>query len=102
MKLKAATTTSPPEVEYAGAGEQHIGHTERDAASGAEVAIRLRNAEGTRKATAAGAFSIGATIYGAASGKVDDAISGTAFGLALEAATADGDIVEIIDDVGGY
>lgn len=60
------------------------------------VSVRLRNAPGTRKMVAAGAFSVGAAIYGAAAGKVDDVSSGTQIGIALEAATADNDIVEIL------
>lgn len=97
VKIKSGTTTTPPEVEYAGAGEQHIGITEYAVASAELVAVKLRTAPGTHEMTAAGAFALGATLYGAANGKVDDASSGTAIGKALEAATADGDIVEGID-----
>jgi hypothetical protein len=39
---------------------------------------------------------VGATLYGAVDGKVKDTASGTAQGTALEAATADGDIVEVL------
>jgi len=97
VKIKSGTTTTPPEVEYAGAGEQHIGVTDYAVASGELVAVKLRTAPGTQEITAAGAFALGATLYGAANGKVDDASSGTAIGKALEAAGADGDIVECID-----
>lgn len=97
VKIKSGTTTTPPEVVYADAGEQHIGVTEYAVDSGALVAIKLRTAPGTQEITAAGAFSIGATLYGAADGKVDDASSGTAIGIAFEAATADGDQIECID-----
>lgn len=95
VKIKSGTTTTPPEVEYAGAGEAHIGITEYAAASGALVAVRL-NGAGTHEATAAEAFAAGASLYGAANGKVADTASGTALAVALEAATADGDIVEIL------
>lgn len=97
VKIKSATTTVPPEVEYADAGEQHIGITEYAVASGDLVAIKLRTADGTHEMTAAGAFDLGAELYGAADGKVDDVSSGTAIGIALEAATANGDIIEGID-----
>ena len=53
---------------------------------------------GARKFVAAGAFAVGADIYGAAGGKVDDA-AGTAnvpIGMALEAASGDGSIVEVL------
>ena len=97
VKIKNGTTTVPPEVEYADAGEQHIGITEYAVASGDLVAIKLRTSEGTQEVTAAGAFAVDATLYGAADGKVDDAASGTAICKAIEAALADGDIVEVVE-----
>lgn len=45
---------------------------------------------------AAGAFASGAALYGAANGTVDDAVSGATIGVALEAATAAGDVVRVI------
>jgi len=70
--------------------------TEASFASGDVRAVRLRNAQGTAKMVAAGAFSAGAAVYGAAAGKVDDVVSGAALGIALEAATAANDIVEVL------
>lgn len=99
VKVKAATATDPVEVELAGAGEQHIGVTEAPAASGQPVAVRMRHHNGTLECVAAGAFARGAAIYGAAAGKVDDAVSGNQLGIALSAAGADGDHV-IIANVG--
>jgi hypothetical protein len=58
------------------------------------AAVRLWTAQGTRKVVAAGPFAVGADIYGAAGGKVDDVSNSLYIGLALEAASADGDIVE--------
>jgi len=60
------------------------------------VPIRSRNAPGTVKMVAAGAHSAGATIYGAASGKISTTVSGSPLGIQLEASTADGDIVEVL------
>lgn len=97
IKIKNGTTTSPPEVEYADAGEQHIGVTEYGVASGELISVKLRNADGSHEITAAGAFDVDATLYGAADGKVDDAASGSAIGKAIEAATADGDIIETVE-----
>lgn len=97
VKITAASATTPAQVEAAGAGEQHIGITETAAADTTLVAVRMRAAGGTQEAMAAGAFAVGATLYGAAAGKVDDASSGTAIGIAKQAATADGDIVEIVE-----
>ena len=73
------------------------GTAEYAVASGALVAIKLRNADGTHEIAAAGAFDVDATLYGAADGKVDDATSGSAIGKAVEAALADGDIVETVE-----
>ena len=93
VKLTAGSGT---QVEYADAEDKAIGITQAAAASGAQVAVRMLNCPGTFKATCAGAVSIGDHLYGAADGKVDDSTtaSGEAVLIALEAATADGDIIE--------
>lgn len=87
-------------VVYAGAGESFIGVTAHKAANGEPVTVNLRSADRSYKVATAGAVTSGAVIYGAASGKIDDAASGTAQGTALEAATADGDIIECLLDNG--
>ncbi len=87
-------------VIYSDAGEAWIGITEQAKDSGEQVSVRLRTAAGTLKIMAAGAFSAGAQLYGAADGKVDDVATGQIFGMALGAATADGDIIEAIIEVG--
>jgi len=92
VKLSAAKT-----VSYADAGEAAIGVTRDAVASGALVAVKLiAGGVGTFKVTAAGTFAVNATLYGAADGKVDDAVSGGAQFKALEAATADGGKVEAL------
>ncbi len=97
VKITAGSTTEPPQVEAAGAGEEHIGITEFAVASSALVTVRSRKSPGIHEVTAAGAFAVGAALYGAAAGKVDDVVSGSIIGYAVEAATADGDIVKVID-----
>lgn len=52
-------------------------------------------APGTVKMVAAGSFADRATLYGAANGKVDDIANGNVIGLALQAASGDGSIVEV-------
>ena len=94
VKLSAGT------VVYADAGEYSVGITEEKVASGALVTVRLTNAAGTRTVTAAGTFSLGAELYGAADGKVDDAAVGQVIGTALAAATAAGDQIEMVPHVG--
>lgn len=91
VKLTAANT-----VQYADAGEDAIGVTQRDAASGGYVTVKLFNAGGTFKIEAAGTFSAAATIYGAADGKIDDVASGDPLGISNEAAGAAADICEIV------
>lgn len=59
------------------------------------VTIKSVAAAGTMKMVAAGPVSAGATVYAAAAGKVD--ASGTIIeGQALEAAGADGDVIEVV------
>jgi len=65
-------------------------------ADGDVVPVVLRNAQGTVLAVAASAFAQGAALYGAAGGKVDDAASGAILGYAMEAAGADGDVIEVL------
>ena len=89
------TTLSTGKVALAEAGQMGLGTTENPATAADElVGIRLNNAHGTRKVVANGAISEGALVYCAASGKVGS--SGTVcYGIACEAATADGDVIEV-------
>ena len=84
------------------ATDDPVGVTQRAADSGDDVTVRTINDSGTFEITAAGAISQGAEVYAAAAGKVQalPAAAGTyrRIGLALEAATADGDIIEILPD----
>ena len=96
VKLTSGTTTTPPSVEHAGAGEACVGVALNNAAAGERVTVRALNDNGTLLVVAADSFTIGASLYGAANGKVTDSASGTAQFIALQAATADGDIVEAI------
>ncbi len=88
---------SAGEVVYADADAMGLGITMRAAADGEQVTVKLWNHQGTRKVTAKSSFSAGATLYAADDGKVDDSpSSGAAICQALEAATADGDIIEAV------
>ena len=91
VKLSAAET-----VVYADAGDDYIGVTQDSVADEGQVLVRLKSMAGTMKVTAAGAFSAGDYLYGAADGEVDDVETGSAQFVALEAASADGDIVEAL------
>lgn len=58
-------------------------------------AVRLRNAQGTCKMVAVDAITLGNPVYAAASGKIS-ASGSVLIGKALEASTADNDIIEIL------
>ena len=92
VKVEAGTTSVPPEVVYADAGEAYIGLTASNEKDGDAITVEVD----TCLVVAADAFSIGVTLYGAADGKVSDTSSGTAQFIALEEATADGDVVEAV------
>jgi hypothetical protein len=86
-------------LSVAALGEEPIGVIEEASfVSGDIRSVRLLSAKGTIKCIASGAFSQGAVLYGRASGKVDDISTTSAIriGIALEAATATGDVVEVL------
>jgi hypothetical protein len=97
VKLQNATTTTPPQVVYAGAGEQHLGVTTRAVASGALVSVRLRTVPGSVEIEAAASYAVGALLYGAADGKVSGTAVGSAIGVAVEAAASSGALVEVVE-----
>ena len=90
---------SSKQVAAAGV-ERFDGYIVNDVASGAMAAVRMRAAPGTFIAVANEAISAGAVIYCGLAGKVSDTQKGGAIGIALQAASGDGAIIEI-DDQGG-
>lgn len=89
---------SSSKLAVAGATEQPIGTLEDESFADGDVrAVRLLSAQGTIKCVAGAAVAEAAVVYGIAAGKVDDvADSNVRVGIALEAATADGDIIEVL------
>lgn len=89
---------SSGKLAAAGIADKELGTLEEAAlADGHVVRVRLRNAGGTRKMTAAAAITLGADVYTAAAGKVSvSAQTAYLVGTALEAAGADGDIIEVL------
>jgi len=91
---------SSGKLAYAGLadGAAVLGSTTKETFAADEyVAVDLLNRPGTRILTAAGAFAVGAVIYTAANGKVDDvSASATRIGIALTASAADNDFAEIL------
>jgi len=81
----------------AAAADIAIGVSEYAVASGAVCSVKLLNCGGTFEMTAAGAITAGAEVYQAADGKVSaTVVPGGKIGIAIEAATADGDIIEVL------
>lgn len=81
----------------ADAADRELGvMTRASFAAGDEVAVSLRNKPGTQKMVAGAAITQYAVVSGIAGGKVDDVVNGNAIGIALEAATADNDVIEVL------
>jgi len=79
----------------------YVGHAQQAAVSGGVVAVTLAGT-GTVKCIATGAFAKGAVVYTMADGEVDDVTTSlTVVGVALEAATAADDIIEVCPIRGG-
>lgn len=97
VKIKSGTVTTPPQVEYAGAGEDYIGVTEYAVAAGDAAAVKMNNAPGTFEIACVinGSIARGTVLYGAADGKVSDASSGSAMGISMQAADADNEHIEV-------
>jgi len=86
-----------------GADEMGIGTIEAPSLAADQYCpVRLWNAQGTRKVVAAGAFAQYAEVYGAAAGRFDDLPSMARGGIALDAASAAGSIVELLPQPQDY
>lgn len=97
VKIESGTTSDPPEVVYADAGEDFIGVTEYAVKDGQPVAVKLKSAPGTFEIECVvdTAIARGTVLYGAADGKVSDASSGSAQGVAVEVG-ADNAHIEVV------
>ncbi|MDD5657872.1 MAG: DUF2190 family protein [Elusimicrobia bacterium] len=85
-------------LAVAGAADSELGTVLNRAVSGDAVAVRLRTAAGTCKMVASGEIAAGADVYTAAVGKITATAGSGIFcvGTSLEAATADGDVIEVL------
>lgn len=84
-------------LTYAGATDTELGTLENATfADGDPGTVRLQNAQGTDKMVAAGAISAYANVYGAANGKVNDVANSNLIGVAMEAASGDGSVIEVL------
>jgi hypothetical protein len=87
-------------VVYADADEDCVGVTQAPVLNGYPVAVKTKKSPGTFKLVASEAIASGATIYGDADGKITDTDGGsyTKRGTALEAASGDGSIIQVLLD----
>ena len=99
VKLTAASGTA---VEYADQSDSDafIGVTQAKVAIGEKVPVALKGDYQTFKCAVSEALAVAATLYAADDGKVADTSSGNTIGTALEAASNDGDIIEVFLDAG--
>jgi hypothetical protein len=91
------TFESDGRIVTAGLADVGIGVAQTPAfAAGDAISVKLWNSAGTFKMRASEALAVGATLYTESDGEVQDTAQATAvpFAQALEAATADGDIIE--------
>jgi len=93
---RRVTLTGDRQVVRAGAGVRGFGINRDAVASGDVAAIMPFNLGGTLKMVASAAIVQNAVVYGTAVGKIDDAAVGVAVGVALDAATADLDVIEVL------
>lgn len=84
-------------LAYAGADDVELGTLETASFADGDVrTVNLNTGQGTVRMIAAAAISAGADVYGAANGKVNDTGGSVYIGVALTAATADGDVIEVL------
>lgn len=99
-RLVKMNSTTQDSIAYPAATEGNLvigATTERPIASGERGPIRMLNAGGTVRLTAGAAIACNAVVYCVGVvGKIDDAVSGAPIGIALKAATADNDIIEVM------
>lgn len=88
---------TPSGVVVAGATDKELGVVMKAVTvSGDPADVLLNMQQGTTPMVASGAITAGATVYGAASGKISATANTNPIGIALEAATANNDIIEVL------
>lgn len=90
---------NPASIALAGANDVSLGTMEASTqTTDTSATVRMANSAGTRCMVANGAIAVGSPVFAAASGKV--ASTGAIYeGIALEAASADGDVIEVLPGV---
>lgn len=86
---------SSGQLAVCGVGQSPRGVTTKESASGDLASATLIASDKTLRMTASAAISRGALVFAAASGKISSTAAGAPIGVALEAATGDGSIIEV-------
>lgn len=95
--FRLVTVDSSGQVGYTGLAGAFDGSTDDRANTALDpVSVRLRSASGTHKLTASKSIAAGALVYPVANGKITDASNATVVGRALEAASGDGSVIEVL------
>ena len=96
VKLDSAGTVSIADITTTPIGTSPNTET----ADAGELGVRLLNTGGTFEMVADAAIVKGAVVYGQNDGKIDDDSGGSAVrvGVALQAASGDGSIIEVLPD----
>jgi len=97
--LRVKVGAAAGQVDVAGIADRDIGTAMNAAfAAGDVVRVKLASAPGTVKMVAAEALAAGALVYTDATGLIQDTSTSTGFhlGIALTAATAASDVVEVL------
>jgi len=97
IRVKLSATAN--QVTVAGVTDQEAGTLSAATFNAGDACdVILRTAQGTQQLVAAGAITVNSVVYTAASGKISStqATGAIAIGVALTAASASGDIVEVL------
>lgn len=98
IDTSASATAGFPVVVYADAGDNYLGITEYSCPSGEKLTINPITGPGMKEVevTISSAIAIGTVLYGAADGKLSDASSGSAQGIAMKAAAANNEHIPVM------
>ena len=100
VEARRVKLNSSDQVVYADADALGIGFTRNDCETGEDVGVAYYNKPGTHHATVSEAVTVGVDVYAAADGKVSllpaEAGDYIKVGVALEAAAATDDIIEVL------